>query len=137
MQAPHPAACFRSAPNIGTQLVVTGLPNSDLAVVEEYKITHYLLSSGHPAGRGKAAFFRRFGFSTAAWEKLRAALLDHGRAASILDVEDTPFGTKYILEGALSSPDGRNPRIRTIWFVTTGEIRPTLVTAYAASGVDP
>jgi hypothetical protein len=94
LQAPHPAACFRSAPNIGTQLVVTGLPNSDLAVVEEYKITHYLLSSGHPAGRGKAAFFRRFGFSTAAWEKLRDALLDHGRAASILDVEDTPFGNE-------------------------------------------
>jgi hypothetical protein len=34
---------------------------------------------------------------------------DHGRAASILDVKDTPSGTKYILEGALSSPDGPQP----------------------------
>jgi hypothetical protein len=112
---------------------VVGLPNSDLAVIEEQKIRYYLLASGHPAGQGKAAFFQRFGFSPVAWERLREALLDHARSAGVVAVEDTRFGRKYIVEGRLSSPDGRNPRLRVIWYVATGETIPRLVTAYAAS----
>jgi hypothetical protein len=113
------------------------LPNSDFAVIEEDKIRHYLLASGHPAGRGKAAFFQRLGFSPAAWEKLRDGLLDHARSARLLAINDTPFGRKYVLEGPLPSPDGRNPRVRGVWFLAVGETRPRLVTAYAASGAGP
>jgi hypothetical protein len=39
------------------------LPNSNLAIVSEQKLTLYLLNSAHPAGGSKAAFFLRFGFS--------------------------------------------------------------------------
>jgi hypothetical protein len=114
---------------------MAGVPNPDLAVIEEQKIRHHLLSTGHPAGLGKAVFFQRFGFDPVAWEQLRDTLLDHAHSAGVVAVDDTPFGTKYILEGPLSSPDGRDPWIRAIWFVATGEITPRLVTAYAASGV--
>ena len=41
---------------------------------------------------------------------------------------------KYILEGTLAAPDGRVPHLRTVWFVTAGEVFPQLVTAYPALG---
>jgi hypothetical protein len=58
------------------------LPYADLAVIDERKITHYLLASDHPAGRAKAAMFQRFGFAAADWQALRDALLVHARERS-------------------------------------------------------
>jgi Domain of unknown function (DUF6883) len=89
-----------------------GLANADLAVIEEAKVTLYLLSSHHPVGRAKAAFFRRYGFTLASWAELREALLDHARSARIVSAADTRFGRKYSLEGSLWTPDGRAPRVR-------------------------
>ena len=112
------------------------LPDAHLAIIEERKITHYLLASGHPAGRAKSAFFQSFGFRTTEWRNLRDALLDHARSARVISVSETQFGKKYILQGSLSAPDGRRPRVRAIWFVAAGETAPRLVTAYAARGVE-
>jgi hypothetical protein len=50
--------------------------NANQAIVEDRKITHYLLSSDHPAGRPKAVFFSRFGFQRSRWRRLRGALLE-------------------------------------------------------------
>ena len=110
------------------------LPGAQFAIIEERKIADYLLSSSHPAGRAKAAFFRRHGFTAAAWMTLRDALLDHARSAPVISAADTPFGRKYILEGALAAPDGRMPRIRTVWFIEIGETAPRFVTAYPVHG---
>jgi hypothetical protein len=108
------------------------LPDARLAIVDERKITYYLLSNNHPAGRAKAAFFRRFGFRATSWRRLRDALVDHAHTAEIIAVTETEFGKKYILEGPLASPDGRNPGIRGVWFVAIGDAAPRLVTAYPA-----
>jgi hypothetical protein len=62
------------------------LPNGDLAVVDDRKITDYLLASDHPAGQAKAALFRRFGFSPIAGQVLREALLSHARTARVFSV---------------------------------------------------
>lgn len=53
------------------------LPNAHLAVIEESKITGYLLSDSHPTGRSKAAYFRQFGFQALSWRTLRDALFSH------------------------------------------------------------
>jgi hypothetical protein len=111
-----------------------GIANSDQAVVDERKITDYLLAAGHPAGRAKAIFFRRHGFRISAWRDLRDALLEHAASAAVVSVKDTQFGRKYIMEGRLKTPSGRGPRVRSVWFVTTGQTVPRLVTAYPASG---
>ena len=108
---------------------MTRLPHSDKAVIAEAKITEYLLALAHPAGGPKAAFFRRFGFSASAWERLRDALLDHARSARTVSVSDTAFGRKYILDGPMRTPDGRQPSVRAIWFVRAGETVPRFVTA--------
>jgi hypothetical protein len=69
----------------------------------------------HPHGASKARFFAQFGYHTGAWEDLAAALLEHGRAHAVARVTQTPFGPRYEVEGAMAAPDGRSPRIRTVW----------------------
>jgi hypothetical protein len=44
--------------------------------------------------------------------------------------EASPFGTRYVIEGIISTPDGRAPFIRAVWFIETGEQIPRFVTAY-------
>ena len=83
------------------------LPNYENAVISETKITGYLLSTKHRDVRSKAEFFARLGFSSDAWEDLVKALLRHAAENEVAKIEDSPFGTRYIIEGVLSTPDRR------------------------------
>lgn len=106
------------------------LPNVEAAQVEREKITGYLLSSTHRDGRGKHDFFVRFGFSPLHWERLAEALVRHASEHEVLAHEPTQFGIRFVIEGPLSSPDGRKPLVRSVWFLDTREGAPRLVTAY-------
>jgi hypothetical protein len=72
------------------------LPNHQNAVATQRKLAGYLLSSSHASGHHKAAFFTRFGFSADAWETLAQALLQHASQNEVLQIEDSPFGKRYI-----------------------------------------
>jgi len=48
----------------------------------------------------------------------------------VTKVELTTFGTRYVVEGLLNTPDSRNPLIRTVWFIETGQTSPQFITAY-------
>ena len=106
------------------------LPNVENAVLRQEKITEYLLSQTHPVGRHKAEFFTRHGFSLETWECLADALLSHANTHEVAKVEVTRFGERYVVEGAIESPDGRNPEVRSVWFVESHEECPSFVTAY-------
>ena len=106
------------------------LPNAERATVPADKILLYLLSMRHPGGRYKAACFLRFGFTPDAWEVMTEALRQHAIGNEVSTVRDTPYGMKYTIEGSLQTPDGRNPVMRTVWFVEGGEEVPRFVTAY-------
>ena len=106
------------------------LPNIERAVVPGRKITHYLLSTTHRDGQHKAEFFRSFGFKLEAWEELATAFLNHARNHEIVEIVPTPFGRNFVIEGVLSAPDGRTPKVRAVWFVANGREMATLVTAY-------
>jgi hypothetical protein len=106
------------------------LPNLDNAYVPPEKIRDYLLNESHEQGGSKASFFLHFGFSVAEWESLVKASLLHAHNNEVVKVEATHFGTRYVIEGTLSSPDGRNPRVRVVWFISRGKNAPRLVTAY-------
>jgi hypothetical protein len=106
------------------------LPNYEGAVVPQIKIVGYRLSSAHRDGRSKAAFFARYGFSADQPEELSSALLRHVADHEVAKVEDSPFGTRYTVEGVLAAPDGRAPIIRSVWFIEIGEQIPRFVTAY-------
>lgn len=106
------------------------LPNYELAVVPQRKLTEYLLSPTHPDGRSKEKFFTAFSFTLDEWETLATALLNHVANNDVTKIEDSPFGTRYVVEGTLLSPDGRNPLLRSVWFIETGDNIPKFVTAY-------
>src|SRR5262249_7379971 len=97
------------------------LANLDKALVPRTKITDYLLSETHPDGRHKAAFFTRYGCSLESWDVLAKTLLRHAAEHEVAKVEDSPFGTRYVVEGIITAPDGRTARLRSVWFIRDGE----------------
>ena len=112
------------------------LPNLEAAAVPEEKISGYLLSATHRDGRHKAAFFLGFGFAVQAWQTLAAALLKHASEHEVAKVENTPFGTRYVVEGTIETPGGRTPSVRSVWFLEDNQDAPRFVTAYPLEGAD-
>jgi hypothetical protein len=106
------------------------LPNAEKAKVDREKVTGYLLCTSHSDGANKAAFFSRYGFTAGAWEVLAEALQDHGRSHPVCGSVPSAYGTRYSVDGPLKSPDGRNPKVRTVWIAERGSETPRLITAY-------
>lgn len=99
-------------------------------VVQRRKLTEYLLSRSHRVGKHKAAFLEGCGFAAARWQELASALRSHAARHEVAKVEDSPFGIRYAVDGILTTPSGRDARIRSVWFVASGENVARLVTAY-------
>lgn len=106
------------------------LPNASLARVDKRKILDYLLRSEHPDGASKARFFARFGFTASGWRLLADALAAHGQRNEVVKVVETPYGTRYIVDGELEVPDGRHPMVRTVWVLDRGAESVRLITAH-------
>jgi hypothetical protein len=109
---------------------VAGLPNAEMAYVEERKITEYLLALGHPDGHDKAVFFMRFGYRPEEWERLAEALVEHARENELAEQEETLYGVQYAVDGLLRTPGGRTPLVRSVWEQKPGGAGPRLITAY-------
>jgi hypothetical protein len=72
------------------------LPFAELAIIPAAKLTDYLLSSTHPQGSSKAAFFLHLGFSRERTAELHAALPEHAAVAEMTEIR-TAYGPKYVL----------------------------------------
>src|SRR5438477_534722 len=89
-----------------------GLPGAEKAEIIQDKIVRYLLSTTHRAGRSKAAFFGKHGFKTQDWQALAEALRRHAAENVATLVEETRYGTRYVIDGALVAPDcSSQPRL--------------------------
>lgn len=106
------------------------LPNAHLAIVDRDKIVSYLLNPTHRYGASKARFFGGFGFRPDDWEAFARALQEHGQQNEVSAETETGFGPRYEVDGPLNAPDGRTPRVRTVWQIDHGEVAPRLITAY-------
>ena len=106
------------------------LPNGHQAQIEREKITDYLLSPVNPRSRAKADFFLSFGFSIDRWEEFAEALKVHAASHEVAGVVETAYGPRYHVDGALVTPDGRNPVIRTVWQADHGSAYPRFITAH-------
>jgi hypothetical protein len=94
-----------------------GLPGAESAEVSEAKIVRYLLSPTHPTGFSKAAFFRKHGFVEQHWRVLAEALRGHARMGTVVEIETTAHGTRYVVDGLLAAPDGASLNVRSVWFI--------------------
>jgi len=106
------------------------VPDADTAIVSQEKIVGYLLNPLHPDGAGKAQFFNAVGFRVDRWTVLADALRNLIVGSEAISRVDSAHGTKYIVDGVISTPSGRIIRVRTVWIVDAGEKSPRLVTAY-------
>ncbi len=61
---------------------------------------------------------------------LAEALREHGRDHEVSRTRQTRWGPRFEIDGELNTPDGRRPRIRTVWQLDQGKIAPRLITAY-------
>lgn len=106
------------------------LPGGERAIVPREKIVHYLLAPEHPEGGGKARFFLKRGYHASRPEELALALYAIASYGQLKETMETRYGSKYVVDGVVRTPDGRDARLRTIWFVPSGARLPRLVTAY-------
>ena len=103
------------------------LPDIGLLQVDEAKARDYLLNTEHREGGAKALFFLKFGFTRRGWRKLVESLRLHGQTRPIVVEKESTHGRKYEVRCNLSTPDGRNPCIRSVW-IKDGDKPPRLVT---------
>jgi hypothetical protein len=106
------------------------LPNRDNAYIPPPKLTEYLLSETHAVGKSKAKFFRSLGFSETNIGILEQQLLTIAQTEQITQVTPSPYGTKYVIDGMIETPDGDLVQLKTIWIIEEDEDRPRFVTAY-------
>lgn len=104
------------------------LPFAHRLRVDESKIVGYLLS--HASGQGKAAFFLGFGFLPENWITLAEALTKLAQSNPVVAEVDSPYGTRYSVDGELQTPSGRYPRVRTVWILERDSDEPRLITAH-------
>ena len=97
------------------------LPNAERVIISESKIRDYLLSRSHPVGQSKAPFFLGRGFTVENWRLLADAISDIAAVNEVTGTEPSPFGMRYIIDARLRTPDGRNPLVRTVWFIDAGQ----------------
>jgi hypothetical protein len=105
------------------------LLNARAAIISTDKVRDYLLSSTHPIGRYKSAFFRSLGYAQEDWHVLERDLRET-LSNEALPLGSAEYGQKFGVRGALTGPNGRSGRIVTVWIILTGELTPRFVTAY-------
>jgi hypothetical protein len=106
------------------------IPNRENAIVEDLKVTAYLLNPEHDEGGSKANFFLSFGFDRTSFEPFKIALKNHAVQRNIAAEKPNEYGTKYELICQIETPDNSNPCILSVWIINNGTEEPRLVTAY-------
>ena len=106
------------------------LPNFQNAVVPTDKLANYLLSEIHPVGRPKALFLTKLGYDDRDTGVLARDLLTIAHVEDVSNIQSSDFGTKYIIEGMIQTPNGATVAMRTVWIIELNNPHPRLVTAY-------
>jgi hypothetical protein len=106
------------------------IPGASDAIVDPFKLLHYLLSPEHPVGRYKARFFATLGYRRTNWRELQAELTAHACSQNAILIETTQHGSKYVVAQPVTGPNGRTAVIITVWIIRHTEHVPRLVTAY-------
>ena len=91
------------------------LRNAESAIIDAEKFRGYVLSTAHPVGRFKAAFFARFGFSADNWEAFEGDLRGLILSTDVMRVEESRYGQKFVVEGPLIGPSGITVQVVKDW----------------------
>lgn len=106
------------------------LPNPELAIINEDKLSGYSLNAEHSEGKHKARVFKAvLNMDISDAEELRLALL-----AAVINYDAIPnkrnaYGQKYVIDFPLSHED-KTATIHSVWIVRSNENFPRLITCY-------
>lgn len=107
------------------------MPNGQNAWVPSEKLRDYLLAEDHPTGGSKARFFRELGYDSGNADALERCLLTVARDGTLVARAESPYGTKYVVQGYVHARGGgAAKRVTTVWVAEAEGPRPRLVTAY-------
>ncbi len=131
---------LRTDPEMPSFDLHTGaMPDAEHAIVEERKLTDYLLSETHEKGKHKARLFREvLGITGADWQYLAAQLREGLASAQVVSrVRSEDSGVKYHVLIPVRGRNGTVSPVLAAWEVRAGG-PPRLTTAYLApKDVDP
>lgn len=98
------------------------------AIIAMRKMTEYLLR-WRPED-DKSAFLAQAGYTTETADRLVTDILEQLLPLEAELIEETGYGPKYLIRGALTGPNGRALRVVSIWMTedATGETK--FVTLY-------
>lgn len=105
------------------------LPNKPLFIAPN-KVQDYLLNPDHPIGGAKARFFLGIGYSRQRYQQLIDDLMQHGYSGTVTEEKPSPYGAKFVVDGPLLAPNGRQYPIRTVWMEQSPGIYVLLITAH-------
>jgi hypothetical protein len=103
------------------------LPGGETVRIDDRKVRGYLLSKVHPVGRFKARVFASAGFTESAIDAFVAQVRLLAATGEVSGVEDTEYGRKYTVPGALTGPV-KAVQVLTVWIEEPGQVSPRLVT---------
>ena len=104
------------------------LPNRENAVIDQSKLTEYLLNPEHRRGSSKARLLMKYGYSRGNWQQLEADIRTFHLNADVSRVRDTPYGKRYEIQASLMTPSGRTLLVTTAWQIDIGKDYPRLIT---------
>ena len=90
------------------------LPNHKNASVSLSKISNYLISETHPVGKWKAKIFLSHGYTPTTIDALRDGLLSIAHEEEVKGIVNSKYGTKYIIDGNLKTPNGQELIVKTV-----------------------
>ncbi|MEI6815270.1 MAG: DUF6883 domain-containing protein [Bacteroidota bacterium] len=103
------------------------LPFQNNLIMDDDKISNYLLDILHPSGKDKAEFFISHKCNA---DLLKELILKQAKEEDYLHKFNTPFGEKYVLESIILLPDLTPFKLRSVWIVLNNQSFTNFVTAY-------
>jgi Domain of unknown function (DUF6883) len=106
------------------------LPNAENAIIDEEKLTRYLLDISHRRGGSKTKLLLSLGNAPNRWDRLADDLRREHLTADVVEQRETIWGTRYEIVAPLTAPTGDTMLFRSTWQIDLGSDRPRLITMY-------
>ncbi len=106
------------------------LPNGEYAVVQRRKSSITCLTWNIATAQARHDFSRSSGSAPKRGRNWPLPCEKHGCQNEVSKTVETGFGPLFEVEGDLTAPDGRRPRVCSVWQLDQGETLPRLITAY-------
>lgn len=106
------------------------LPNPEMTLIDEGKLTAYSLNFNHDEGKHKARVFKSaLGITLDNLEELKMVLLEAVKNYEAIPTKSNPYGKKYIIDFPMTR-NNQTAIIHSVWIIRNEENFPRLVTCY-------